>query len=64
MWRFLDLVILVFGSVFEDTCELHIVKVVLLVNWGLPEELVDFFVCEAVTHRGQKLPQVVFLDKA
>ena len=56
------LVILVFGAVFEDTGELCVVEVALLVNGGLTEQLVHIFVCEAVAHGGQQLPQMVLVD--
>lgn len=56
------LIILVFGTVFEDAGELCVVEVALLVNGSLAEQLVHLFICEAVTHGGQQLSQMVFMD--
>lgn len=61
--RLSSLVVLVFGSVFEDPGELSVVEVALLVDGCLSEELVHFLVGETVSHRGQQLPQVVFVDE-
>ena len=48
----------------EDARELDVVEIALLVNGGLPVELIHFLICEAVAHGGQQLPQVVLLDGA
>lgn len=56
------LVILVFGTVFEDARELCVVEVALLVDGRLAEQLVHLLVREAVAHGGQQLPQVVLVD--
>ena len=55
-------IVLVFGSVLENAGELGIVEVALLVNRCFPEELVHVLICEAVSHGGQQLPQVVLVD--
>ena len=57
-------VVFVFCSVLEDARELDVVEIALLVNGGLPVELIHFLICEAVAHGGQQLPQVVLLDGA
>ena len=62
--RWFSLIVLVFGSVLQDACELHVVEVGLLVDGGLPDQLIHLLVGEAVTHGGQELPQVVLLDEA
>lgn len=56
------LVVLVFGAMFEDAGELGVVEISLLVNGRLAEELVHVFICEAVAHGGQQLPQMVLVD--
>ena len=62
--RWLSLIVLVFSPMLQDACELHVVEVGLLVDGGLPHQLVDLLVREAVAHGGQELPQVVLLDEA
>lgn len=56
-------VILVFRSVFQDARELDVVEVALFVDGGLSVQLIHLFIREPVSHRGQQLPQVVFLDE-
>lgn len=56
------LIVLVFGTVLEDAGELCVVKVAFLVDGRLAEQLVHLFVCEAVAHGGQQLPQMVLVD--
>lgn len=58
------LVILVFGAVFEDAGELCVVKVALLVDGRLTEQLIHLLVCETIAHGGQQLSQVVLMDHA
>ena len=48
----------------QDACERHVVEVALLVDGGLPEQLVHVLVREAVTHGGEQLPQGVLVDYA
>lgn len=49
------LVVLVFGSVFQDAGELHVVEVAFFVNWRFPVHLIHFLVCKAITHCGKEL---------
>lgn len=56
------LIVLVFGAVFEDAGELCIVKVALLVDGRLTEQLIHLFICETIAHGGQQLSQMVFMD--
>lgn len=62
--RLVCLIVFVFGSVFKNTGELHVVEVALFIDRRFSEELVDFFVCESITHSGQQLSQVVLLNEA
>lgn len=57
-------VIFIFGSVFKNACELCVVKVALFVDGSLSEELIHIFICEAISHGGQQLSQVVFMNEA
>lgn len=56
-------VVFVLGSVFENPGELAIVKVSLFVNGSLSEELVHIFISEAISHGGQQLSQVIFMNE-
>lgn len=58
------LIVLVFGSMFKNTGELHVVEVALFIDWRFSEELVDFFICESIAHSGQKFSQIVLLNEA
>lgn len=58
------LIVFVFGSVFKNTGELHVVEVALFIDRRFSEELVDLFVCEPITHSGQQLPQIVLRNEA
>lgn len=55
-------IILVFGTMFEDAGEFCVVEVALFVDGRLTEQLIHFFVCEAIAHGGQQLPQMVLVD--
>jgi len=48
---------------FKDAREFNVVEIALFVDWCLSVELIYLFICEPVSHRGQQLPQVVFLNK-
>lgn len=56
-------VILLFGTMFEDACELCVIEVSFLVNRCLAEKLIDLLVCETVAHGGQELAKMVLMDK-
>lgn len=49
------LVILVFGSVFQNTGELHIVEVAFFVNRCFSVHLIHFLICKTITHCGKEL---------
>lgn len=49
------LVILVFGSMFQNAGELHIVEVAFFVNRCFSVHLIHFLICKAITHRGKEL---------
>lgn len=57
-------VVFIFGPVFENACEFSVVKVAFFVDGSLSEQLVHIFICEAISHGGQQLPQVVFMNEA
>lgn len=56
-------VILVFCSMFQDACELNVVEVPLFVNGCLPVQLIYLLIRKPVSHCGEQLSQVVFLDE-
>lgn len=56
-------VVFVLGPMFENPSELAIVKVSLFVNGSLSEKLVHLFICETISHSGQQLSQVVFMNE-
>lgn len=58
------LIVLVFGSMFKNTGELHVVEVALFIDWRFSEELIDFFICESIAHSGQKFSQIVLRNEA
>lgn len=64
MFLFAFLIVLVFGSMFKNTGELHVVEVALFIDWRFSEELVDFFICESIAHSGQKFSQIVLRNEA
>jgi len=49
---------------FKNTGELHVVEVALFIDWRFSEELIDFFICESITHSGQKFSQIVLRNEA
>ncbi len=57
-------VVFFFGPVFEDPGELAVVKVALFVNGSLSVELVHLFICETISHGGQQLAQLVFVNES
>lgn len=60
----LHLIVLVFGSVFENTGELHVVEIALFIDGCFSEELINLLICEAIAHGGQKFSQVVLVNEA
>lgn len=60
----LVLIIFVFGSMLQDTGELHIVKVAFLINWSFSIHLVYFLICKTITHGGKQFTQVIFMNEA
>lgn len=60
----LHLIVLVFGPMFENTGELHVVKIALFIDGRFSEKLIDLLICEAIAHGGQKFSQVVLIDEA
>lgn len=57
-------VVLVLGPVFQDTCELDVIEIPLLVDRSFSVELVHFLVCKPVPHGCQQLSQVILLNGA
>lgn len=47
-----NLVILILGSVFQNTGEFYVIEVAFFVNWCLSVHLIHLLVCKAVSHCG------------
>lgn len=57
-------VVFIFGPVFENPGEFTVVKVALFVNGSLSVELVHLFICETISHSGQQISQLVFMNES
>lgn len=59
----LILIIFVFGSMLQDTGELHIVEIAFFVNGGFSIHLINFLVCKPVAHGSEQFTQVILMNE-